>query len=163
VAQVLRDLFIGVKTSERFHHSRLVVQLETWMQLAASQTFVFTDQHDAGVAARLPPGHLVVTNCSSSHSRAALACKTAAEFDAFVASYMRWWCHFDDDNYVHVARLAAELAAFDADRPFYLGKPSTAEPLRLLDGSASGAADVSGAHWKSYQFPCVSKVRSVID
>ena len=33
-----------------------------------------------------PDGHLKVTECSSSHSRQALCCKMAAEFDAFLES-----------------------------------------------------------------------------
>ena len=33
-----------------------------------------------------PDGHLKVTECSSSHSRQALCCKMAAEFDAFLDS-----------------------------------------------------------------------------
>ena len=44
-----------------------------------------------------------------------------------------WWCHFDDDNYVHVSRLARLLASHDPTRPVYLGKPSTAEPLEIFD------------------------------
>lgn len=34
--------------------------------------------------------HLVVTNCSAEHSHPALSCKMAAEFDAFLASGLRW-------------------------------------------------------------------------
>ena len=44
-----------------------------------------------------------------------------------------WWCHFDDDNYVHVARLAQLLKAHDAAMPVYLGKPSTPKPMEIFD------------------------------
>ena len=35
-------------------------------------------------------GHLVVTNCSESHSREALGCKTEQEFNAFLKSHRRY-------------------------------------------------------------------------
>ena len=50
--------------------------------------------------------------------------------------FFRWWCHFDDDNYVHVLRLAHLLQSYSADRPVYLGKPSTARPIEIWDLNA---------------------------
>ena len=50
--------------------------------------------------------------------------------------FYRWWCHFDDDNYVHVLRLAHLLQSYSADRPVYLGKPSTARPIEIWDLNA---------------------------
>ena len=40
------DLFISVKTSQKFHEKRLSLVLKTWFQLARDQTWFFTDQHD---------------------------------------------------------------------------------------------------------------------
>ena len=40
------DLFISVKTSQKFHQKRLELVLKTWFQLARDQTWFFTDQHD---------------------------------------------------------------------------------------------------------------------
>ena len=40
------DLFISVKTSQKFHQKRLDLVLKTWFQLARDQTWFFTDQHD---------------------------------------------------------------------------------------------------------------------
>ncbi len=117
------------------------------------QTWFFTDLEDTAMAERTQ-GHLVVTNCSATHSRTALACKMAAEFDSFLKSHkryplllhvqqymlmqsevltFRWWCHFDDDNYVHISRLAHLLKSYDPSMPLYLGKPSTAKPLEIFD------------------------------
>ena len=45
----------------------------------------------------------------------------------------RWFCHFDDDQYVNVPVLVRKLAEFPADRPWYLGKPSIDKPLEILD------------------------------
>jgi hypothetical protein len=79
------DLFISVKTSQKFHQKRLDLVLKTWFQLARDQTWFFTDQHDSEIEERTN-GHLKVTECSSSHSRQALCCKMAAVFDAFLDS-----------------------------------------------------------------------------
>ena len=40
------DVFISVKTSGKFHESRLGVILETWFQLARDQIHFFTDTED---------------------------------------------------------------------------------------------------------------------
>lgn len=43
----------------------------------------------------------------------------------------RWFCHFDDDNYVNVAQLQLLLSEYDATSLWYLGKPSVASPLEI--------------------------------
>ena len=48
-------------------------------------------------------------------------------------SIFRWWCHFDDDNYVHVVRLVELLQKYSSLEPAYLGKPSTAKPLEIFE------------------------------
>ncbi len=42
-----------------------------------------------------------------------------------------WWCHFDDDDYVHVRRLAQLLRRHDPRTPVYLGKPSTSNAIEI--------------------------------
>jgi len=126
------DLFISLKTSKQFHQSRLAVVIKTWFQLARDQIWFFSDAEDAYVYEKTN-GHLRATNCTSSHSRQALCCKMAAEFDAFFESGKRWFCHFDDDNYVNVPALLRKLRQFDHREDWYLGKPSIPEPLEILD------------------------------
>lgn len=46
------DLFISVKTTKQFHRSRLELILQTWFQLAKSETWFFTDQADDEVDAK---------------------------------------------------------------------------------------------------------------
>ena len=59
-------------------------------QASLFQTYFFTDLPDEDISSRLEgPGRLVVTACSEEHSRTALACKMAAEFDAFLRSHER--------------------------------------------------------------------------
>ena len=82
------DLFISIKTSAQFHHSRLPVILETWFQLAKKNTWFFTDAEDE-VTKEATGGHLVVTSCPPDHSRQALSCKMQAEFDMFLQTNKR--------------------------------------------------------------------------
>ncbi|XP_013367122.1 PREDICTED: beta-1,3-N-acetylglucosaminyltransferase manic fringe isoform X1 [Chinchilla lanigera] len=128
----LQDVFIAVKTTRAFHRSRLDLLLDTWVSRTKQQTFVFTDSGDKGLQERLG-SHLVVTNCSAEHSHLALSCKMAAEFDAFLASALWWFCHVDDDNYVNSRALLQLLEALPQDRDVYVGKPSLNRPIHTSE------------------------------
>ena len=47
--------------------------------------------------------------------------------------HFRWFCHFDDDNYVNVPALVRKLKQYDHNKDWYLGKPSIPEPLEIMD------------------------------
>uniref|UniRef100_A0A8C0YTI8 O-fucosylpeptide 3-beta-N-acetylglucosaminyltransferase n=2 Tax=Canis lupus familiaris TaxID=9615 RepID=A0A8C0YTI8_CANLF len=128
----LHDVFIAVKTTRTFHRSRLELLLDTWVSRTREQTFVFTDSPDEGLQERLG-SHLMVTNCSAEHSHPALSCKMAAEFDTFLASGLRWFCHVDDDNYVNPRALLRLLKTFPQTRDVYLGRPSLNRPIRASE------------------------------
>uniref|UniRef100_A0A8D2DIQ2 MFNG O-fucosylpeptide 3-beta-N-acetylglucosaminyltransferase n=1 Tax=Sciurus vulgaris TaxID=55149 RepID=A0A8D2DIQ2_SCIVU len=117
----LHDVFIAVKTTRAFHHSRLDLLLDTWVSRIRQQV--------------MRP-HLVVTNCSTEHSHPALSCKMAAEFDAFLASGLSWFCHVDDDNYVNPWALLRLLRAFPATLDVYVGRPSLNRPIRASEPQA---------------------------
>ena len=75
---LLQELFLSVKTTERFHYPRLVVILETWGSLAKEQTWYFTDKSNSSTdfeLERRSEGHLVRTDCPASHHRLSLCCK----------------------------------------------------------------------------------------
>nr|XP_034372587.1 beta-1,3-N-acetylglucosaminyltransferase manic fringe isoform X2 [Arvicanthis niloticus] len=128
----LGDIFIAVKTTWAFHRSRLDLLLDTWVSRTRQQTFIFTDSPDERLQERLG-SHLVVTNCSAEHSHPALSCKMAAEFDAFLVSGLRWFCHVDDDNYVNPRALLQLLKTFPQDRDVYVGKPSLNRPIHASE------------------------------
>lgn len=128
----LGDIFIGVKTTWSFHRSRLDLLLDTWVSRTRQQTFIFTDSPDELLQERLG-SHLVVTNCSAEHSHPALSCKMAAEFDAFLVSGLRWFCHVDDDNYVNPKALLQLLRTFPQDHDVYVGKPSLNRPIHASE------------------------------
>nr|KAF6496419.1 MFNG O-fucosylpeptide 3-beta-N-acetylglucosaminyltransferase [Rousettus aegyptiacus] len=114
----LRDVFIAVKTTRIFHRSRLELLLDTWVSRIREQ---------------VTRPHLVVTNCSAEHSHPALSCKMAAEFDAFLASGLRWFCHVDDDNYVNPKALLKLLKAFPPTLDVYVGRPSLNRPIHASE------------------------------
>ncbi|XP_014469070.1 PREDICTED: fringe glycosyltransferase [Dinoponera quadriceps] len=127
----LDDVFISVKTTKHYHHSRLPVIIATWFQFAKNQTWFFTDREDPYFQNQTN-GHMIDTKCSSSHNRRALCCKMSVEFDRFLASNRKWFCHFDDDNYVNVPRLLKLLDNYNPREDWYLGKPSIPSPLEIV-------------------------------
>ncbi|KAM6417787.1 beta-1,3-N-acetylglucosaminyltransferase manic fringe isoform 2-T2 [Pluvialis apricaria] len=128
----LGDIFIAVKTTKRFHQSRMELLLDTWISRAREQTYVFTDEEDDALKRRMGD-HAVFTNCSAEHSHPALSCKMAAEFDAFLASSKSWFCHLDDDNYLNPRALLKLLSSYSATWDVYLGKPSLNRPIRASE------------------------------
>ncbi|KFM56565.1 Fringe glycosyltransferase, partial [Stegodyphus mimosarum] len=56
----------------------------------------------------------------------------SVEFDTFLDSAKKWFCHFDDDNYVNVPRLLKLLQAYNPQEDWYLGKPSIRSPLEIV-------------------------------
>ncbi|NWZ42657.1 MFNG acetylglucosaminyltransferase, partial [Brachypodius atriceps] len=124
----LEDIFIAVKTTKRFHQSRVELLLDTWISQASQQTYIFTDEEDGALKRRMG-GHVIFTNCSAEHSHQALSCKMAAEFDAFLASGLSWFCHLDDDNYLNPRALLKVLSSYAETWDVYLGKPSLNRPI----------------------------------
>uniref|UniRef100_A0A8C0X401 Fringe-like glycosyltransferase domain-containing protein n=1 Tax=Castor canadensis TaxID=51338 RepID=A0A8C0X401_CASCN len=57
----------------------------------------------------------------------------AAEFDAFLASGLRWFCHVDDDNYVNPRALLQLLKGFPQAGDVYVGRPSLNRPIHASE------------------------------
>ncbi|NXD22610.1 MFNG acetylglucosaminyltransferase, partial [Spelaeornis formosus] len=129
---MLGDIFIAVKTTKKFHQSRMELLLDTWISQASEQTYIFTDEEDGALKSRMG-GHVIFTNCSAEHSHLALSCKMAAEFDAFLTSGLRWFCHLDDDNYLNPQALLKLLSSYAETWDVYLGKPSLNRPIRASE------------------------------
>ncbi|XP_029353417.1 beta-1,3-N-acetylglucosaminyltransferase lunatic fringe-like isoform X2 [Echeneis naucrates] len=132
------DLLIAVKTTGRFHRQRLQLLLDTWMSRNLQQTYVFTDAEDNELRKRL--AHLINTNCSAAHNRQALSCKMALEYDTFLNSGKKWFCHVDDDNYVNVDSLLKLLSQYSHAQDVYLGRPSLERPIEATE--KLGTADM---------------------
>uniref|UniRef100_A0A2M4ADJ3 Putative fringe glycosyltransferase n=1 Tax=Anopheles triannulatus TaxID=58253 RepID=A0A2M4ADJ3_9DIPT len=138
----LDDLLISVKTTKGYHDTRLEMITKTWYQLAKEQTWFFTDTDDAHYQ-KLTNNHMINTNCSQGHFRKALCCKMGKEFEFFLDSAKKWWCHFDDDNYVNVPRLVRMLDDYSPTQDWYLGKPSISSPLEIFLDSTKSSTEVN--------------------
>ncbi|XP_062913492.1 beta-1,3-N-acetylglucosaminyltransferase lunatic fringe isoform X2 [Mobula hypostoma] len=125
------DLFIAVKTTKKFHRSRLELLLDTWISRNRDQTYIFTDGDDEELKKK--SGHMINTNCSAAHSRQALSCKMAVEYDKFIESGKKWFCHVDDDNYVNTRTLVKLLAQYPHTQDIYIGKPSLDRPIEATE------------------------------
>ncbi|KAI8435217.1 hypothetical protein MSG28_003573 [Choristoneura fumiferana] len=51
-------------------------------------------------------------------------------FGQLQISKLKWFCHFDDDNYVNVPRLLSVLQRFNYKEDWYLGRTSVSKPLK---------------------------------
>uniref|UniRef100_H2ZFT3 Fringe-like glycosyltransferase domain-containing protein n=1 Tax=Ciona savignyi TaxID=51511 RepID=H2ZFT3_CIOSA len=119
----LNDIFISIKTSKVFHQSRVVHIVKTWFNLVKDQTYIFTDGDDDQLN-HTTHGHMINTRCGEGRTRPNLGCKMGSEFDAFLASGRKWWCRFDDDNYVNPARLLQLVNRFNWWSDVYIGRLS---------------------------------------
>ncbi|KAK9534696.1 hypothetical protein VZT92_007126 [Zoarces viviparus] len=126
------DVFIAVKTTKKFHQSRLNLLLDTWISRNMQQTHIFTDGEDAELKKKIG-SHAINTNCSAAHSRQALSCKMAVEYDKFIESGKKWFCHVDDDNYVNVRTLVKHLSQYPHTQDMYIGKPSLDRPIEATE------------------------------
>ncbi|XP_040001318.1 beta-1,3-N-acetylglucosaminyltransferase lunatic fringe-like [Xiphias gladius] len=126
------DLFIAVKTTERYHRQRLELLLDTWISRNMQQTYVFTDGKDEELRKRMG-AYLINTNCSAAHNRQALSCKMALEYDTFITSGKKWFCHVDDDNYVNVGSLLKLLSQYSHTQDVYIGRPSLERPIEATE------------------------------
>ncbi|XP_033822684.1 beta-1,3-N-acetylglucosaminyltransferase manic fringe [Periophthalmus magnuspinnatus] len=132
----LEDIYIAVKTTGKFHRTRLALLLQTWISRTKAHTYIFTDAEDEELKSA---GYkLEVTRCQSDHSQQALSCKMSAEYDGFMSSDKRWFCHVDDDNYLNPGALLPLLRSFPQDGELYVGRPSLDRPLtahELVEGN----------------------------
>nr|XP_054599605.1 beta-1,3-N-acetylglucosaminyltransferase lunatic fringe isoform X1 [Nothobranchius furzeri] len=126
------DLFIAVKTTGRYHRSRLELLLDTWISRSPQQTYVFTDGDDDWLRKRMGT-HLINTNCSAAHSRQALSCKMALEYDTFLIYGKKWFCHVDDDNYLNIGSLLKLLSQYSHTQDIYIGRPSLERPIEATE------------------------------
>ncbi|XP_075984203.1 fringe glycosyltransferase-like [Anticarsia gemmatalis] len=125
----LEDIYISVKTSD-ITSSRLPIILKTWFQLAKEQTWFFTDSVNETLQT-LTNGHMINTKCMIGHIRPGLNCKMGVEYNTYIESNKKWFCHFDDDNYVNVPRLLDVLQKYHWKQYWYLGKRSILKPVTI--------------------------------
>ncbi|KAL4605039.1 beta-1,3-N-acetylglucosaminyltransferase radical fringe isoform X1 [Arapaima gigas] len=113
--------------------------------LLLCKTFIFTDGEDKELR-RKAGANVINTNCSATHTRQALCCKMSVEYDKFIESQKKWFCHMDDDNYVILPRLLKLLASYSHTQDVYLGRPSLDHPIEAAE-RVKGDGSVSVKFW----------------
>ena len=151
----IEDVYISVKTSSKNYKTRLQLIYDTWYKLAPDHIHFTTDAissfkkkkkiaYDIAFTYKFKYHtvtfkHMHLTDCKDSHSPSDLLCKLEAEFRGFWATTKKqekkWFCHFDDDNYVNVLSLVKKLDTFDADQDWYLGKIRPRGQYQLTDSN----------------------------
>ncbi|XP_004861062.1 beta-1,3-N-acetylglucosaminyltransferase radical fringe isoform X2 [Heterocephalus glaber] len=140
------DIFIAVKTTRKNHGPRLGLLLRTWISRARPQTFIFTDGDDPELQ-RQAGSHIINTNCSAVRTRQALCCKMSVEYDKFIESGRKWFCHVDDDNYVNPTTLLHLLSTFSPNQDVYLGRPSLDHPIEATERVQGGGTATTVKFW----------------
>ncbi|KAM9816989.1 beta-1,3-N-acetylglucosaminyltransferase radical fringe [Neosynchiropus ocellatus] len=141
----LKDIFIAVKTTRKYHKSRLELLISTWISQAKEHTYIFTDGDDKELEKRTGV-NIINTNCSAAHTRQALCCKMSVEYDKFIESQKKWFCHMDDDNYVILSSLLRLLSFYHHSQDVYLGRPSLDHPIEAAERVKSSGL-VSEKFW----------------
>ncbi|KAI1716964.1 fringe-like domain-containing protein [Ditylenchus destructor] len=136
------DLLITVKTTGNNHWTRLIDLIDTWYQFAPQNTYFVTDTDDEAIS-RKTHGHLLNSGCGVGHDVSSLCCKMGFEVRIAVKNRAKWWCHFDDDNYVNVLQLRSLLNGLNSRRDYYLGKISTSNPVAITQLNADGDKNLS--------------------
>ncbi|XP_055085807.1 LOW QUALITY PROTEIN: beta-1,3-N-acetylglucosaminyltransferase radical fringe [Periophthalmus magnuspinnatus] len=129
---IIEDVFIAVKTTRKYHKSRLELLSRTWVSKAKRQTYIFTDGEDKDL--QLRTGIILInTNCSAAHTATGSCCKMSVEYDKFIESQKKWFCHVDDDNYVLLPSLLLLLSSYHHSQEVYLGRPSLDHPIEAAE------------------------------
>ncbi|XP_028332572.1 beta-1,3-N-acetylglucosaminyltransferase radical fringe-like isoform X2 [Gouania willdenowi] len=113
----LKDVFIAVKTTKKYHKSRLELLTKTWVSRAKEQTFIFTDGEDQEFQQKTEC-NIINTNCSAAHTRQALCCKMSVEYDKFIDSQKK---------------LLQLLSSYHHSQDVYLGRPSLDHPVEATE------------------------------
>lgn len=120
-----------VRTSSKFYETRLKYLLSTWITLVKNHTYFITEKNLPNIS----HDHVIITGdlCGEErHTMGTLCCKTAHDFKAFrqYKTNYDWFCHFDDDQYVHTSNLEKYLSTLDPNLPHYIGRNSWTKPLQ---------------------------------
>ena len=120
-----------VRTSSSFYRQRLIHLVETWISLVKNDVFFVSDRSLINIS----QSHVILTKhlCGpDGHSLTTLCCKTVHDFILFHRhrTFYDWFCHFDDDQYVHIVNLRSFLSKFNSSQPYYIGRNSWKEPFK---------------------------------
>ncbi|KAL0595767.1 Beta-1,3-N-acetylglucosaminyltransferase radical fringe [Plecturocebus cupreus] len=71
----------------------------------------------------------------------------SVEYDEFIQSGRKWFCHVDDDNYVNPKSLLHLLSSFSPSQDVYLGRPSLDHPIEATERVQGGRTVTTVKFW----------------
>ncbi|KAK3084676.1 hypothetical protein FSP39_017285, partial [Pinctada imbricata] len=110
------DLFVGVKTCEKFHKDRAQFVKETWGKDAKHIEY-YSEKEDPTI----PTVNLGVPNTERGHCGKTMA-MLQRWHDNPKLSHHSWYLIADDDTIINLKRLRKLLSCYDADEPVHLGE-----------------------------------------
>ncbi|CAF0835564.1 unnamed protein product [Adineta ricciae] len=151
---IISKTIILIRTSNRCQ-ARLTYLLQSWLSSSLAQQskiYLFTDRIKKYTDKRVLKSFktIIETNCSETHGRFDLCCKTAHEFDFYyhisrANPDIEWMCRFDDDQYVNLENLYQLLPQFDSFSPYYIGRTSLKHRLKVRNHSHTFSFATYGA------------------
>ncbi|CAF0794842.1 unnamed protein product [Adineta ricciae] len=151
---IISQTIILIRTSNRCQ-TRLTYLLQSWLSSSLAQQskiYLFTDRIKKYTDKRVLKSFktIIETNCSETHGRFDLCCKTAHEFDFYyhlsrTNPDIEWMCRFDDDQYVNLENLYKFLPQFDPFSPYYIGRTSLNHRLKTRNHSQTFTFATYGA------------------
>jgi hypothetical protein len=123
-------ILVSVKTTTAYHRQRLSLLLFTWMEsVSPQQLYIITEKgaNDVWIKeAELSGIHVVKSHCPAGHAMDSLCCKSGQEFEEYYRAIetgesFRWFCHFDDDEYLNIGSLSKQLETYNSSKDYYVG------------------------------------------
>ncbi|XP_063285541.1 beta-1,3-glucosyltransferase [Pelobates fuscus] len=109
------DIFVAIKTCQKFHKDRIPVVKKTWERDAVHFEY-YSDQEDNTI----PTTDLGIPNVERGHCG-----KTFAILERFLksnTSKTNWLVILDDDTLISLSRLRKLLSCYDPNEPIFLGE-----------------------------------------
>ncbi|KAA0725466.1 Beta-1,3-N-acetylglucosaminyltransferase radical fringe [Triplophysa tibetana] len=169
----LKDIFIAVKTTRKYHKSRLQLLAQTWVSKAKEQESGWFEGGLVLIPPK-PPWRKFLCNLRSTGIRQRvlafiqcihLTAKGVREVGSSLPEASPrmlsgaqgnpkidltcvavWFCHVDDDNYVILPGLLELLSSYSHTQDVYLGRPSLDHPIEAAERVKSDGS-VSVKFW----------------
>ncbi|XP_039266893.2 beta-1,3-N-acetylglucosaminyltransferase lunatic fringe-like [Styela clava] len=136
---IKNGIFMSVRTTNKYHKSRLKILLDTWISEVPENTWIITDEEDGWLVQYIrdhfknAKPHILNTHCpTTSEHKWALLCKLHWEYRTFLSSNKSWFCHFDDDSFVNIGMLTNLLSSHSEDDVVYIGRTPSKTPITAM-------------------------------
>uniref|UniRef100_A0A672P8R9 Beta-1,3-N-acetylglucosaminyltransferase radical fringe-like n=1 Tax=Sinocyclocheilus grahami TaxID=75366 RepID=A0A672P8R9_SINGR len=117
----LRDIFIAVKTTRKYHKSRLQLLSQTWSIILPS------------TRGKTPNTFFLILLTMDATIFNIILNRLGNEAVVSCVLFCRWFCHMDDDNYVILPSLLELLSSYSHTQDVYLGRPSLDHPIEAAE------------------------------